>query len=312
MRLALVFPGQGSQCVGMAREICQAFPEAMAVADRANAALGRDLKGLMFEGPEDALKDTVNTQPALFTASLAIHAAVKGWLPAPSFAAGHSLGEWTALAAAGVLGFEDGLKLVDVRARAMATQARINPGTMAAILGLDDAVVAEVCREASAAGPVQVANYNCPGQVVVSGSADGVAKAVALAQAKGALKCVPLAVSGPFHSSFMAPAGEALGGAFGSAQWHAPAVPVVSNVLAAPAADTAGIQAALVAQVSGSVRWTESVRYMLAQGVDTFLEIGSGRVLSGLVKKVDKAVAVHNIEDLKSLEKAKAAFGAAA
>jgi [acyl-carrier-protein] S-malonyltransferase len=308
MKIAAIFPGQGSQAVGMAKEICNAFPQSMAVVDQANKVLGRDLKSVMFEGPEEVLKDTTNTQPALYTASLAIWAAVKDGMPAPALMAGHSLGEWSALAASGVFSFEDGLKMVDRRAKAMAAQAQANPGTMAAILGLDDAAVAACCEEASGTAKVEVANYNCPGQVVVSGLAAGVAKAMELAQAKGALKCIPLAVSGPFHSSFMAPAGEALRLGFAGATWQMGSVPVVCNVHAAPSIDSAGIQDALVRQVSQSVRWTESIRNMIGQGADTFVEIGSGRVLSGLVKKIDKSVALLNIEDMKSLEKAKAAL----
>jgi [acyl-carrier-protein] S-malonyltransferase len=308
MTLAYVFPGQGSQAVGMAKEAAHACPSAMALIDRANEALGRDLKSIMFEGPEEALKDTTNTQPALYVASLALLESAKPWLPRPALVAGHSLGEYSALAAAGVFSFEDGLRLVDRRARAMAEQGRSNPGTMAAILGLEDAVVAEACAEASSLAKVEVANYNCPGQVVISGLAEGVAKAMGICQAKGAAKCIPLAVSGPFHSSFMIPAGEALKAGFSQAAWHRAQVPVVANVLASPISEVAAIQDALVRQVSQPVRWTDSVRAMLAAGVESFVEIGPGRVLSGLIRKADRAALLSNIEDTKSLEKARAAL----
>jgi [acyl-carrier-protein] S-malonyltransferase len=308
MTLAYVFPGQGSQAVGMAREAAEAHPGAMALLDRANEVLGRDLKAIMFGGPEEALKDTINTQPALYAASLALLEAARPWLPQPALVAGHSLGEYSALAAAGVFSFEDGLRLVDCRARAMAEQGRINPGTMAAILGLEDAAVAGACAEASALAQVEVANYNCPGQVVISGRAEGVARAMELCQAKGAAKCVPLAVSGPFHSSFMIPAGDALRAGFGQAAWHAARVPVVANVLASPIREVEAIQGALVRQVSQPVQWTASVRAMLAAGVDSFIEIGSGRVLSGLIKKAERGAIINNIEDLRSLEKARAAL----
>jgi len=292
----------------MAKEVALSFPPAMALLDRANEVLGRDLKTIMFEGPEEALKDTTNTQPALYVASLALLESAKPWLPTPALVAGHSLGEYSALAAAGVFSFEDGLRLVDRRARAMAEQGKSNPGTMAAILGLDDAGVAEACAEASSVAKVEVANYNCPGQVVISGLAEGVAKAMEICQAKGAGKCIPLAVSGPFHSSFMMPAGEALKAGFSQAAWSAAQVPVVANVLAAPISAVADIQDALVRQVSQSVLWTASVKAMLAAGVDSFVEIGSGRVLSGLIKKTERAALLNNIEDMKSLEKARAAL----
>ncbi len=308
MTLAYVFPGQGSQAVGMAKEAALAHPAAMALIDRANAVLGRDLKSIMFEGPEEALKDTRNTQPALYTASLALLEAAKPWLPAPALVAGHSLGEYSALAAAGVFSFEDGLRLVDRRARAMAEQGRGNPGTMAAILGLEDAAVAQACAEASAIARVEVANYNCPGQVVISGLAEGVAKAMELCRARGAAKVVPLAVSGPFHSSFMIPAGQALQTGFAAAAWHAARVPVVANVLAAPLSGAVAIQDALVCQVSQPVQWTASVRAMLAAKVDSFIEIGPGRVLCGLIRKADRSALLNNIEDLRSLEKSRAAL----
>jgi [acyl-carrier-protein] S-malonyltransferase len=262
----------------------------------------------MFEGPEEALKDTINTQPALYTASLALLEAAKPWLPAPALVAGHSLGEYSALAAAGVFSFQDGLRLVDRRARAMAEQGRLNPGTMAAILGLEDAVVAEACVQASATAKVEVANYNCPGQVVISGLAEGVAQAMEICKAKGAAKGVPLAVSGPFHSSFMMPAGEALKAGFADMAWHQARVPVVANVLAAPLSDVPAIQDALVCQVSQSVQWTASVRAMLGAQVNSFIEIGPGRVLCGLIKKTERAALLNNIEDLRSLEKSRAAL----
>lgn len=300
MTTVFIFPGQGSQAVGMAKELYETRPEAKALLDQVNPALGRDLLGLMFNGPEDQLKDTFNTQPALYAAGLASLACLRAEGLDAQVYAGHSLGEYCALQAAGVFSFVDGLKLVQARAAAMAEAAKANPGTMAAILKLDDAAVEKACAEASAAGPVQAANYNCPGQLVISGSQAGVEKAMELCKAAGG-RPMPLPVSGPFHSQFMAPAGQKLQAAFAAAQWSAPSKAVIANVTAAPVGGIADIQAKLVAQVSGAVRWTQSIQGLKAQGITRYVEVGSGKVLSGLVKKIDADAQVFNVGDSASL-----------
>ncbi|HXC64938.1 MAG TPA: ACP S-malonyltransferase, partial [bacterium] len=269
----------------------------------------RDLLGLMFQGPEDQLKDTFNTQPALYAAGLASLAVLSAEGIKPDYLAGHSLGEYCALQAAGVFSFTDGLRLVQARADAMAKAAAANPGTMAAILKMDDAAVEKACAEASAAGPVQAANYNCPGQLVISGSKAGVEKAMELCKAAGG-RPMPLAVSGAFHSQFMVPAGTALQAAFGAAAWSAPALPVIANVDAQPVTDAADAQAKLVAQVSGAVRWTQTVLQLKAAGVTRYVESGPGKVLSGLVKKIDPEAQVFNVGDAASLAATVAAFKA--
>lgn len=307
MTTAYIFPGQGSQAVGMAKELYETRPEAKALLDQVNPALGRDLLGLMFNGPEDGLKDTFNTQPALYAAGLASLACLRAEGLDGELYAGHSLGEYCALQAAGVFSFVDGLKLVQARASAMADAAKANPGSMAAILKLDDAAVEKACAEASAAGPVQAANYNCPGQLVISGSKAGVDKAMELCKAAGG-RPMPLAVSGPFHSPYMESAGQALQAAFAAVTWSAPDKPVIANVSAAAAGDVADIQAKLVAQVSGAVRWTQSIQAMQAQGVTRFVEVGSGKVLSGLVKKIAADAQILNVGDSASLAASLAAL----
>lgn len=307
MRTAFLFPGQGSQAVGMAKELYESRSEARALLDQVNPVLGRDLLGLMFNGPEEQLKDTFNTQPALYAAGLAALACLRAeGLDAEAYA-GHSLGEYCALQAAGVFSFVDGLKLVQVRAQAMAKSAQASPGTMAAILKLDDAAVEKACAEASAAGPVQPANYNCPGQLVISGSRAGVEKAMELCKAAGG-RPMPLPVSGPFHSQAMAPAGAELRAAFAGVRWSEPARPVIANITAQAVGGVADIQAKLVAQVSGAVRWTQSIQALKAQGFTRYVEVGSGKVLSGLVKKIDPDALVLNAGDNASLAAALAAL----
>jgi [acyl-carrier-protein] S-malonyltransferase len=307
VKTAFIFPGQGSQSVGMVKDLYEARPEAKALLDLMNSVLGRDLLGLMFQGPEEQLKDTFNTQPALYAADLACLAALRAEGFQPDYLAGHSLGEYCALQAAGVFSFADGLRLVQVRATAMAKAAAANPGTMAAILKLEDASVEKACLEASASGPVQAANYNCPGQLVISGSKAGVDKAMELCKAAGG-RPMPLSVSGAFHSQFMAAAGSALQAAFGEATWSAPALPVIANVDAQPVSDAADAQAKLVAQVSGAVRWTQTVLQLKSAGVTRYVECGPGKVLSGLVKKIDPEAHVFNVGDPASLAATAAAL----
>jgi [acyl-carrier-protein] S-malonyltransferase len=298
MKTAFIFPGQGSQFVGMGKDL----PSTLF--DRANEVLGRDLKKIIFEGPEEELKETSNTQPALYVTSLAALQLAKAWDAAPSFYAGHSLGEYCALQAAGVFSFEDGLKLVQARANAMRDAGKASPGAMAAILGLEDEAVIGACERSSGEGLwVQPANFNSPGQVVISGHAVAVEKAMAACKEAGALKCVALQVSGAFHSELMRPAGERLRLAFGQAAWNEPAMAVVSNMDAKVHMSIDEIQQSLVAQVSGSVLWTQSVRAMIAQGVTHFAEIGPGRVLQGLLKKIDRSALCISAGDRDSLTK---------
>ncbi len=303
-KTAFIFPGQGSQVVGMGKELAEASPKAAAFFDKANQVLGRDLKKIIFEGPEDVLKDTSNTQPALYVTSLALYELVKEAGVSANFFAGHSLGEYCALQAAGVFSFEDGLKLVQARANAMSEAGKSSTGAMAAILGLEDDKVSAACAAAASEGQVvQPANFNSPGQVVISGHKEAVEKAMLLCKEAGALKCVPLAVSGAFHSALMKPAGERLRSAFGAAAWNPASVSVVSNVDAKPRTDIDAIQQSLVEQLSGSVRWTESMRALIALGVTRFVEVGPGKVLQGLMKKIDKSAACISIGDKESLEK---------
>jgi [acyl-carrier-protein] S-malonyltransferase len=304
MKTAFIFPGQGSQFVGMGKELAEANPKAAAFFDKANEVLKRDLKKIIFEGPEESLKDTVNTQPALYVTSLAVYEVLKSWGIHPNFLAGHSLGEYCALHAAGVFSFEDGLRLVQARANAMQEAGQASQGAMAAVLGLEDEKVSQACAQAATGGKVvQPANFNSPGQVVISGHKEAVEAAMALCKEAGALKCVPLAVSGAFHSALMAPAGSRLRSAFGAAAWNTGSTAVVSNVDAKPRTDIDAIQQSLVEQLSGSVRWTESMRFLLAQGVTHFLEIGPGKVLQGLMKKIDKTASCMSVGDLETLEK---------
>jgi [acyl-carrier-protein] S-malonyltransferase len=297
MKTAFLFPGQGSQFVGMGKDLRSPLFE------RANQVLGRDLKKVIFEGPEDELKETANTQPALYVCSLAVFEKAKAWGLTPDFLAGHSLGEYCALAASEVFSFEDGLRLVQARANAMSAQAKASPGAMAAILGMDDEKVSAICADLSGADLVQCANFNSPGQVVISGHKAAVDKAMERLKAAGALKCVPLAVSGAFHSSLMKPAGEALARAFPQVTWNPPQIPVMANVDAGLHYGVDEIQAALVSQVSGSVLWSQSMKKLLEAGVTRFIEMGPGKVLQGLMKKIDKSAACISVGDLESLAK---------
>lgn len=300
VKTAILFPGQGSQSVGMGRSLHQSRPESRELLDRVDAVLGRPLLATLFEGPEEALKDTSNTQPALYAAGLAAWASLAAaGVKADAFA-GHSLGEYCALQAAGVFGFEDGLRLVQARADAFARAAQAAPGSMAAVLKLEDAAVEELCREASSAGPVCAANFNSPGQVVISGSPEGVAKAAELCKAKGG-RCLPLAVSGAFHSPAMRPAGDALRAAFGRLAWAEPAALVLANVDAQPHQGTAAIQDKLVAQASSPVRWTQTILEFKARGFTRYVEAGPGKVLAGLVKKIDPEAQVWSVGDAESL-----------
>ncbi len=304
MKIAWLFPGQGSQEVGMGRSVAEAYASARAVFDEADAALGetegRSLSSLCFEGPLEALTLTANTQPALVATSAAIVAAIREAhpsLPAPTVALGHSLGEYSALTAAGALTLSDAVRLC--RARGEAMQAAVPPGqgSMAAVMGLEPAVLEAVCAEASRPEePVSPANFNAPGQIVIAGSAGAVARALELAQARGA-KCIPLKVSAPFHCALMRPAADALRTKLATVRVEPLRFPVIANVDAEPNADGARVSDLLVRQVDAPVQWTRSIERAAASGVTLALEIGPGKVLAGLVKRIDKRIRVINVAD---------------
>jgi [acyl-carrier-protein] S-malonyltransferase len=291
MARAFVFPGQGSQAVGMGKALADAFPQARAVLDEVDAALSQKLSGLMFEGSADALTLTANAQPALMAVSLAAIRVLEAEAGLDlardaAFVAGHSLGEYSALAAAGTFSIADAARLLRVRGDAMQNATPVGVGAMAALLGLDAEAAAEVAREAAQGEVCDVANDNGGAQVVVSGHKAAVERAVALAPAKGAKRAVMLTVSAPFHCALMAPAAAAMRDALARVAMRAPAVPVVANVEAAPLTDPAAIRDALVRQVTATVRWRECVAAMAGQGVDRFYEIGAGKVLTGLVRRI--------------------------
>ncbi len=295
MTSAFVFPGQGSQAVGMGRALAEAYPAARAVFEEVDQALGAKLSAVIWDGPEDRLVLTENAQPALMAVSMAVIRALEAEgiaVPtAAAYVAGHSLGEYSALAAAGSLGVADAARLLRIRGRAMQQAVPVGEGAMAALLGLDLEAAREVADEAAAAGGVcQVANDNAPGQVVVSGSRAAVERAMELAREKGAMKAVSLPVSAPFHCALMAPAAEAMQAALEEVTISPPAVPLVANVVAAPISKPDEIRRRLVEQVTGTVRWREGVLRMAADGVTMLYEIGAGRVLTGLAKRIDRAL----------------------
>ncbi len=290
---AFVFPGQGSQTIGMGKDLAAQYPIARQTFDEADSILGFSLSALMWEGPDVDLNDTVNTQPALYVHSLAAFRTFSLLYPdlMPASMAGHSLGELSALAAAGALSFEDGLRLVRKRAELMKHAGTLAPGGMAAILGLDIPTLEKVCDEASTPDElVQVANDNCPGQVVISGAKAAVERAMAGAKAAGAKRALPLAVSIAAHSSLMNSIQLEWNEAVGNANFLAPKIPVIGNVYAATLGDEDAARADIIAQMQSRVRWTESVRLMTAQGINTFVEVGTGTVLGGLIKRISDGI----------------------
>lgn len=293
MANAFIFPGQGSQAVGMGRALADASPAARRVFDEVDAALGEKLSTLIFEGPEEALTLTRNAQPALMTVSLAaLRALEEAGVDLGRDAAcvaGHSLGEYSALAAAGSIAIADAARLLRIRGDAMQKAVPVGEGAMAALLGLDVEAVRAVVSEAAEGEVCAAANDNAPGQVVVSGARAAVERAVALAKERGARRALMLPVSAPFHCDLMQPAAEVMGDALAAVPIHPPAVPIVSNVLARPLSDPTEIRQRLVEQVTGAVRWRESVEWMAGNGVDRFVEIGAGKVLSGLVRRLAPA-----------------------
>jgi [acyl-carrier-protein] S-malonyltransferase len=302
--LAFVFPGQGSQFAGMGNDLARNFTVARQVFEEADEALGFSLSRLCFEGPEDDLKLTQNTQPAILTVSIAALRVLQQESDfVPEFVAGHSLGEYSALVCAGSLQFADALRTVRSRGEFMQQAVPVGTGGMAAIIGLDPTEVEKVCVEAAQREVVSPANFNGPGQVVIAGHVSAVERACTLARQKGAKRALPLPVSAPFHCPLMVPAGEKLAQVLEKISISSSQVPVVTNVEAQPNTDSVRAGDLLVQQVSAPVRWQESVQYMADQGVDRFIEIGPGRVLSGLIKRIARESELGNVEDCASLQK---------
>ena len=290
MATAFVFPGQGSQAIGMGKALAEAFPAARAVFDEVDAALGEKLSAIMWEGPETELTLTENAQPALMAVSMAVMRVLEAehavtLASHAKFVAGHSLGEYSALAATGTFSLADTARLLKIRGKAMQAAVPVGQGAMAALLGLDFATASAVAAEAAQGDVCQAANDNSDGQVVISGTKAAVDRACELAKAKGAKRAILLPVSAPFHCALMQPAADAMADALSRVEMKAPVVPVVANVLAAPLSDTVAIRQRLVEQVTGTVRWRECVGFMVSQGVKVFVEAGSGKVLTGLAKK---------------------------
>lgn len=296
MSISHIFPGQGSQFVGMGKSLYENNTAAKALMERANEILGFRITDIMFEGPEESLRATNVTQPAIFIHSVCLALFASG--EKPDMVGGHSLGEFSALVAAGAVDFEDALKLVAIRAREMQKCCEMVPGTMAAVIALDNETVEKVCAEVE--GTVIPANYNCDGQVVISGEKEAVAAACTALKAAGAKRALPLSVSGAFHSPLMEPARAELAKAIESTDIHTPACPIYQNVTAQAETDPARIKANLLAQLASPVKWTQSVRNMIADGADKFVEMGPGTVLQGLVKRISGAagaeVAIEGIQ----------------
>ena len=305
MAIAFTFPGQGSQAVGMGKELSASFAEARAVFEEVDEALGEKLSATMFDGPEETLTLTANAQPALMAVSMAIIRVMEArglsLKDKVSYVAGHSLGEYSALCAAGTFSIADTARLLRIRGNAMQAAVPVGKGAMAAIIGLEHGDVEAVCAAARAEGSVQIANDNGGGQLVISGEKTAVEKAAALASEKGAKRALMLAVSAPFHSTLMAPAADAMREALAKVEKKSPVVPVIANVRAAPVSDANEIAALLVEQVTGQVRWRETVEWFGANGVTTLYEVGSGKVLTGLARRIDKTVngiAVNTAADI--------------
>jgi [acyl-carrier-protein] S-malonyltransferase len=309
MKIAYIFPGQGSQYVGMAKEFIENFAESKEVFDLASGILGYDLAQLCMHGPSETLNMTENTQPAILAASIAILRALERRGLAAGAAAGHSLGEYTAITAAGGFGLKDAIALVQKRGRYMQEAVPQGAGLMAAILGMDRAAVEKTCLDASKNGIVAPANYNSPGQIVIAGEKNAVEKAMELAKAAGAKKVVPLAVSVPSHCSLMQQAGDRLAKELDAVTISDLRIPIVNNADAKCIRTAAELRPSLLRQISSSLYWEDSINRMTAEGFDTFVEIGPGKVLSGLVKRIARDAKVLNVEDQKSMGETLQALG---
>lgn len=299
-KIAYVFPGQGSQWVGMGRDLYDSFPSAKAIFDRADDVLGAPLTRLCFEGPEEELRQTINAQPAILTVSYACLEAARGVdpaLPPPAFIAGHSLGEYTALAASGVIDFATAVYMARERGRLMHEAGMMRPGGMAAIIGLDETLLTAVCQQTD----THIVNINCPGQLVISGAQENIDKAVELAKAKGARRAIPLAVSGAFHTPLMQPAVDGMSEVVAGISFREPAIPIVANTTAQPLATAASVGPELLRQLCDCVLWQQSIEYMLDNGVSTFIEIGPGKVLTGLIKRINGEAKTINIGDASAI-----------
>ena len=306
MSIAFTFPGQGSQSVGMGKDLAEAFPEARAVFDEVDDALGEKLSALMWSGPEEKLTLTANAQPALMAVSLAaLRALEAGGFSLPekvAFVAGHSLGEYSALAAAGTLSVADTARLLRTRGNAMQEAVPVGEGAMAAIIGLDEADVEAVCTECAQDGVCQIANDNGGGQLVISGSRANVERAAGMAEEKGARRALLLPVSAPFHSQLMQPAADIMRQALDTVEFQTPVVPLVANVLAGPVSEPTEIKELLVKQVTGRVRWSETVSWFAANGVTEVCELGAGKVLTGLARRIDRSIAAKAINTPQDIE----------
>jgi [acyl-carrier-protein] S-malonyltransferase len=312
MTIAFIFPGQGSQAVGMGAELAKAFPAAQAVFSEVNEALGQDLSQLMWDGPEADLTLTENAQPALMAVSLAAMRVLRETKGVPlegrvAYVAGHSLGEYSALAAAGALSLADTARLLKIRGRAMQAAVPVGEGAMAALLGADLAQAQELAKAASEGEVCEAANDNAPGQVVISGARTAIERAVTLAPKYGARRAVLLPVSAPFHCALMQPAADAMREALAGVEIKAPAVPLIANVLAEPISDPEAIRTRLVEQVTGMVRWRETMTYLAGNGVNTVYEVGAGRVLTGIAKRFD-GIEARSVGTPEELEAAAAAL----